>query len=346
MRDLSESYDWRAAARERLDALRESTAALGLSVRPEVVDEDTSEDSRRALEAVERALEQVDSEEAADRLIDELELRHVSQTQEDVEEEAPAPGLSPQETVHAEVAGAPPEAQPAAALQSVLEQTTGEQGEEAAGFAQALHERMARPQPESVAPHVYLQRAVLKRMSPVQALDAWLYIGVNRLPHSGFLNRFMAGVSTVSMHGAGWTVGALLLAARDKRRGRTAAAEMIPALLVTNTLVERVIKFYFRRRRPFITLVKALVVGHKPGSWSFPSGHSACSFACASALGRRYRRRRPLLYSLAALVGFSRVYLGHHYPTDVLSGATIGEVMSRLVVTAVRRVRTGKGGGL
>jgi undecaprenyl-diphosphatase len=175
-------------------------------------------------------------------------------------------------------------------------------------------------------------------MSPVQRLDARVYLAINRLPHHEILTRAMALVSTIAWHGAGWVVGAAALAARDGRKGRAAAAEMTTALMVTNAVVEQVVKVYFRRRRPFLTVVKALVIGRKPGSWSFPSGHSATSFACASALSRRYRRKRGLLYGLAVLVAFSRVYLGHHYPLDVLSGATLGEGISRAVVRAVRRV--------
>jgi len=92
--------------------------------------------------------------------------------------------------------------------------------------------------------------------------------------------------------------------------------------------VEFPIKYYFRRRRPFIDLVQAIAVGKKPGTYSFPSGHSAASFAGAWLLCRHYPRLAPLWYSVAALVGFSRVYLGAHYPGDVLSGAVLGTLLA------------------
>ncbi len=95
--------------------------------------------------------------------------------------------------------------------------------------------------------------------------------------------------------------------------------------------VEYPIKTFFRRRRPFIDVIQATVIGKKPGSWSFPSGHSAGAFAGASLISRYYPRQRPYLYLIAALVAVSRIYLGDHYPGDVLSGSLSGMVLANAV---------------
>ncbi len=303
------------------------------------VETETEVKATEAAGSLERALEEVGSEEDAARVLDELESRKAGATQADAEAAPTLPGQSAPECVQRTVEEADGIDRPVEGLAAVVEQSTGATGPGSEQLAGAVHEVLARNPTDRLKPHKYLQDAVLSRMTPLQAWDASLFISVNRFPRNSYITQLMTGVSTVALHGAGWVAGSLLLAALYGHRGRRAAAEMIPALLVTNTLVERVIKTYFRRRRPFITLVQALVVGRKPGSWSFPSGHSATSFACASALASRYKRPRPVLYFLASLVGFSRVYLGHHYPLDVVSGATIGTGLSRLVVWGLRRYR-------
>ncbi len=306
-----------------------------LYMRTPVEDTDHNTDVREATEVVEIALKRIRSEEDAERVLDEIERRTAGRTEVDVET---TPSGTPA-SLKRQVRKADKAEKPVVALEAAVEQTSGEQTAESEALSAAVQEAMSRPDDGLLEAHTYLRRAVLRRMTPLQAVDTALYVSVNRLQYGPFVTRLMRGASTIAWHGAGWAAGALALAVVEPSRGRSAAREMLPALLVTNTLVERVIKKYFRRRRPFITIVQAMVVGRKPGSWSFPSGHSATSFACASALSARYPWRRPILYSLASLVAFSRVYLGHHYPMDVVSGATIGEGLSRMVVWVLHRMR-------
>lgn len=75
-----------------------------------------------------------------------------------------------------------------------------------------------------------------------------------------------------------------------------------------------------------------------PHSWSFPSGHTSSSFAFATAVFANNKKWGIAAYVLAALIGFSRIYLGVHYCTDVLAGAVVGiiyGVIGVLVVGAI-----------
>ena len=81
-----------------------------------------------------------------------------------------------------------------------------------------------------------------------------------------------------------------------------------------------------------------------PATYSFPSGHATVSFACATVLALAVPRLRVPLYALAALISFSRVYVGVHYPFDVLAGAVLGVAIAialRMLAEALRRSEPG-----
>jgi undecaprenyl-diphosphatase len=74
-----------------------------------------------------------------------------------------------------------------------------------------------------------------------------------------------------------------------------------------------------------------------PHSHSFPSGHTATSFAGASALSLVYPRGTPAFFLLAAAIAYSRLYVGVHFPLDVAGGVVIGVVTALLLLAAARR---------
>ena len=179
-------------------------------------------------------------------------------------------------------------------------------------------------------PLALLRTEVLRRMQPYQAVDTRIFLAVNGLPHPPLANQAMSSLTNVMNAGMGWIIVLACAAAVDRQRGQRALRQVPAPLWIATMTVEFPIKYYFRRQRPFIDLVQAIAVGKKPGTYSFPSGHSAASFAGAWLLSRHYPRLAPLWYSVAALVGFSRVYLGAHDPGDVLSGAVLGTVFAEV----------------
>ena len=96
------------------------------------------------------------------------------------------------------------------------------------------------------------------------------------------------------------------------------------AAALSTYVAQRLLKPIFRRNRPWFTREAAQVVGGKTPDHSFPSGHTAASFAAATALGMAYPSARPLLYLTATAVALSRIHLGHHFPSDVIAGGLLG----------------------
>jgi membrane-associated phospholipid phosphatase len=121
-------------------------------------------------------------------------------------------------------------------------------------------------------------------------------------------------------HALGWlTVGALgarFDPAADRRRRWRRGAATVAASYGVNQVLKRIV----RRPRPQLDSLPQLT--HTMSQLSFPSAHSTTSFAAARAY--RGLAPAPLLYGLATTLALSRLYLGVHYPTDILAGAALG----------------------
>jgi undecaprenyl-diphosphatase len=153
-------------------------------------------------------------------------------------------------------------------------------------------------------------------------IDRRLYRLINRLPHTTTSDRYVSVLSDLG-EGLGWVAGGIALAILGGVRGRRAGAATAVASLAATYVVQTRVKPIFRRVRPFVNR-EARVVGIRPADHSFPSGHTASSFAAATALAFFYPRAAPLAYGVATAVGVSRVHLGVHFPSDAAVGGVIG----------------------
>lgn len=117
------------------------------------------------------------------------------------------------------------------------------------------------------------------------------------------------------------------------KRDRIIVVSAIAVILLTDE-TSQLLKDLFQRTRPFHPLrdTTRLV------SFSFPSNHASNMFALATFLSYNYSRSGLLCFSAAALVGYSRIYVGSHYPFDVLGGALWGVLIGLLGAAAVQRL--------
>lgn len=150
--------------------------------------------------------------------------------------------------------------------------------------------------------------------------DVWLFRLINEalaLQLNGGLDLVM-GEITILGSLILWVVVTALLWLLGRRRE---AYLLIVGIIITS-LVIGLFKILLPRPRPDI-LVGARILALEMDS-SFPSGHAARSFAAAVILGSKTRRGKIVLYVLAGVVAFSRIYIGVHWPTDVIVGSLLG----------------------
>jgi undecaprenyl-diphosphatase len=138
-----------------------------------------------------------------------------------------------------------------------------------------------------------------------------------------------------------WCIICVLLFVFGGKNGKKVAILGLAALFISNLTVV-LLKLMIAEPRPFLTLPNVELLVPENEIYSFPSGHTASSFAAALIIGLKYRlnlkgRTYRLVYPLlafATIIGFSRIYIGVHYPLDVVFGAAVG-IISALIVLKV-----------
>jgi membrane-associated phospholipid phosphatase len=156
-----------------------------------------------------------------------------------------------------------------------------------------------------------------------QRIDTWTFLVFNvRGRRPRWLDRLMSAFTQI---GNGVVIAALALILYFAGDHLLAYGLILGAL--TLWLLVELLKALVHRRRPFIRLSQARIVGHRARGRSFPSGHTSQAFFMATLMSGYFHAAVwavCLLYALALVVGITRIYMGAHYPRDVLAGAVLG----------------------
>jgi membrane-associated phospholipid phosphatase len=162
-----------------------------------------------------------------------------------------------------------------------------------------------------------------------QRVDAWAFLWLNLRGRRPFwLDWLMLGFTQAGSAIAAGVIALVFFMANN----RLLAYETILGTLSLWLVVE-LIKALVRRSRPFIRLTQARIIGHRWSGRSFPSGHTSQAFFLATLLAHHFHASVwlvILLYAVALLVGITRMYVGAHYPRDVLAGVILGSAWGLL----------------
>jgi membrane-associated phospholipid phosphatase len=164
-------------------------------------------------------------------------------------------------------------------------------------------------------------------------VDAWI------VSHRvAVLNPVMRALSAFGKGGLGWlAIAAVLTIVRRLSIGEL--VRMILAIVCTSLVINWAIKPVVGRPRPFEQTPALHVIGPRPHDPSFPSGHAGNAAAAAMVMSIALPAGRVLWWLLALGIGYSRIYLGDHFPLDVVAGGVIGAAVGWVVARIAVRSR-------
>lgn len=156
--------------------------------------------------------------------------------------------------------------------------------------------------------------------------------------HNPIMNIIMTSVSHLASAGFIWILICVLVCCFSKKYRRYAIIPII-SLFVALILADVIVKPIVCRTRPFEELGLEILVSI-PTTSSFPSGHTASSFAAAYSIYSMNHRWGCASLLFATMVGISRIYLSVHWPSDVIIGAIIGVTVA-YIICRLTSYRTG-----
>ena len=166
-----------------------------------------------------------------------------------------------------------------------------------------------------------------KKLGRIEYIDKYLILAIAR--HRAIGLTTLMKIMTKIGDGYVWGFICIVIAFINFHAG---LAMMIGS--VAQVVIQQIVKHIFNRERPYVTYDDIYYIIPPPDKFSFPSGHTAGAFVMVFALFHFYPAFFSIMLVAACLIAFSRVYLGLHYPSDIVAGILLGYISYKIGIVA------------
>lgn len=174
-------------------------------------------------------------------------------------------------------------------------------------------------------------------MNAILEWDASVLLWIQENMRTDLMTTIMKAITRLGDGGSLWIVLAIVLLALNKTRkvGATSALALIITFLTVNVGIKNVVA----RTRPYEVIEGLTNLVGKQSDFSFPSGHSAHAFAVGVVILIMMPKKIGVpVFVISILMAFSRLYVGVHYPTDVIAGVVLGTIIAFISVFVVNKI--------
>lgn len=173
-------------------------------------------------------------------------------------------------------------------------------------------------------------------MDYILFLDTKLFLFLNHSLANPIFDKLFPFITEVDHWLLVYIIALSMLLWKGGKTGRLTVLALILTIIVTDQTVSSFIKEAVGRLRPCHTLDNVRLLVNCGSGKSFPSAHAANNFAAAFVIFQFYRKNIWIFFTIATLMAFSRVYIGVHYPLDVLAGAIIGSAIGYFISLIIK----------
>ena len=171
-------------------------------------------------------------------------------------------------------------------------------------------------------------------------IDSAILRLIQRLLSSNVSNFFFSNITVLANAGVLWISLSIIFAIMPKTRkmGFTMMLAMIFGLIFGNLLIKNVVA----RMRPYQVDTTIQLIINKPSEFSFPSGHTLCSFGASISIYLYRKKLGVCMIVIASAIALSRMYLYVHFPTDIVGGILLGILTSNIAYLIINKIYMSK----